>query len=100
MSKVSQPYVKKNAICLKFEYVFKLKYNACMELPGKKFDQQMDRIILILLRQLQRQLGKKTKDLMSKSLVFSDDNQLEAVRYISICLDTAEEEYLKIAFSD
>ncbi len=71
-----------------------------MELPGKKFDQQMDRIILILLRQLQRQLGKKTKDLMSKSLVFSDDNQLEAVRYISICLDTAEEEYLKIAFSD
>lgn len=71
-----------------------------MELPGKRYDQQMDRIILILLRQLQKQLGKKTKDLMSKSLVFSDDNQLEAVRYISICLDVAEEEYLKIAFSD
>ena len=62
-----------------------------MELPGKRYDQQMDRIILILLRQLQKQLGKKTKDLMSKSLVFSDDNQLEAVRYISICLDVAEE---------
>jgi hypothetical protein len=38
--------------------------------------------------------------LMSKSLVFSDDNQLEAVRYVSICLDAAEEEYLKIAFSE
>jgi hypothetical protein len=71
-----------------------------MELPGKRYDQQMDRIILILLRQLQKQLGKKTKDLMSKSLVFSDDNQLEAVRYVSICLDAAEEEYLKIAFSE
>ena len=71
-----------------------------MELPGKRYDQQMDRIILILLRQLQNQVQKKTKDLMSKSLVFADDNQLEAVKYVSVCLDAAEEEYLKIAFSD
>ena len=71
-----------------------------MELPGKKYDQQMDRIILILLRQLQKQLGKKTKDLMSKSLVFSDDNQLETVKYVSLCLSVVEEEYLKIAFLD
>jgi hypothetical protein len=71
-----------------------------MELPGKRYDQQMDRIILILLRQLQNQVQKKTKDLMSKSLVFADDNQLEAVKYVSVCLDAAQEEYLKIAFSD
>ena len=67
-----------------------------MELPGKRYDQQMDRIILILLRQLQKQIQKKTRDLVSQSLVFSDNNQLEAVRYISVCID----EYLKIAFSD
>jgi hypothetical protein len=71
-----------------------------MELPGKRYDQQMDRIILMLLRQLQKQLGKKTRDLVSQSLVFSDNTQLEAVRYVSICLDAAEEEYLKVAFSD
>jgi len=71
-----------------------------MELPGKRYEQQMDRIILILLRQLQKQIQKKIRDLVSKSLIFSDNNQLEAVRYVSICLDAAEEEYLKIAFSD
>ena len=71
-----------------------------MELPGKRYEQQMDRIILILLRQLQKQIQKKTRDLVSQSLVFSDNTQLEAVRYVSICLDAAEEEYLKIAFSD
>jgi hypothetical protein len=54
----------------------------------------------MLLRQLQKQLGKKTRDLVSQSLVFSDNTQLEAVRYVSICLDAAEEEYLKVAFSD
>ena len=71
-----------------------------MELPGKRYEQQMDRIILILLRQLQKQIQKKTRDLVSQSLIFSDNNQLEAVRYISVCIDAAEEEYLKIAFSD
>ena len=71
-----------------------------MELPGKRYEQQMDRIILILLRQLQKQIQKKTRDLVSQSLIFSDNNQLEAVRYISVCIDAAEEEYLKIAFSN
>ena len=71
-----------------------------MELQGKRYEQQMDRIILILLRQLQKQIQKKIRDLVSQSLICSDNNQLEAVRYISVCIDAAEEEYLKIAFSN
>jgi hypothetical protein len=76
-----------------FEYVFNLKYNEHMELPGKRYDQQLDRSILVLMMVLRKKLNIKTRDLTSKSLVDNNSESVEAIRYIALCMDTAEQEY-------
>jgi hypothetical protein len=64
-----------------------------MELPGKRYDQQLDRSILVMMMVLRKKINAKTKDLTSKSLVDDNADGVEAIKYIALCMDTAEQEY-------
>jgi hypothetical protein len=64
-----------------------------MELPGKRYDQQLDRSILVMMMVLRKKINAKTRDLTSRSLVDNNTEGVEAIKYIALCMDTAEEEY-------
>ena len=97
MSKVSPPYGKKNAICQNIEYVINLKYNVYMELPGGRYDQQLDRTILVMMMALKKRINVKTRDLTSKSLVDNNSEGIDAIRYVALCMDAAEQEYRQLS---
>ena len=64
-----------------------------MELPGKRYDQQLDRSIPVMMMVLRKKINAKTRDLTSKSLVDNNPDGIEAIKYIALCMDTAEQEY-------
>lgn len=64
-----------------------------MELPGKRYDQQLDRSILVMMMVLRKKINAKTRDLTSKSLVDNNAECVEAIKYIALCMETAEQEY-------
>ncbi len=68
-----------------------------MELSGNKYDQQLDRSILVMMMVLRMKICAKTRDLTSKSLVDNNAEDVESIRYIALCMDVAEKEYKQIA---
>jgi hypothetical protein len=64
-----------------------------VENSGWKFDSYLDTAILASLRVLRKRLSAKTKDLTSKSLVFDNADDIEAIQYIALCIDVAEQEF-------
>lgn len=70
-----------------------------MELPGKKYDQHLDRSILVAMMVLKKKVNAKTRDLTSKSLVFGcNPDDVNMVKYIALCIDVAEREYKKLSY--
>lgn len=64
------------------------------EKSGDKFEQNLDRSIVVMMSLLRRSINAKTRDLTSRSLVDnSDTNALNSIQYVSLCLDVAEQEY-------
>lgn len=64
------------------------------EKSGDKFEQNLDRSIVVMMSLLRRSINAKTRDLTSRSLVDnSDTNALNTIQYVSLCLDVAEQEY-------
>lgn len=64
------------------------------EKSGDKFEQNLDRSIVVMMSLLRKSINAKTRDLTSRSLVDnSDTNALNTIQYVSLCLDVAEQEY-------
>ena len=64
------------------------------EKPGDKFEQNLDRSIIVMMSLLRKSINRKTMDLTSRSIVDnSDTNALNTIQYVSLCLDVAEQEY-------
>ena len=42
---------------------------------------------------LKKKINAKTRDLTSKSLVDDNADDVEAIKYIALCMETAEQEY-------
>lgn len=64
------------------------------EKSGDKFEQNLDRSIVVMMSLLRKSISAKTRDLTSRSLVDnSDTNALNTIQYVSLCLDVAEQEY-------
>ena len=64
------------------------------EKSGDKFEQNLDRSIIVMMSLLRKSINTKTRDLTSKSLVENiDTNALNSIQYVSLCLDVAEQEY-------
>lgn len=65
---------------------------------GYKYDQYLDRSILVMMCLLRGKLKAKTRDLLCKSLVSdSASDEFNTVEYIALCVDTAEREYKKLS---
>ena len=70
-----------------------------MELPGKIYEQHLDRSILVAMMVLKKKVNAKTRDLTSKSLVFGcNHDDVNMVEYIALCIDVAEREYKKLSY--
>ena len=70
-----------------------------MELPGKKYEQHLDRSILVAMMVLKKKVNAKTRDLTSKSLVFGcNHDDVNMVEYIALCIDVAERDYKKLSY--
>lgn len=64
------------------------------EKSGDKFEQNLDRSIVVMMGLLRKTINTKQRDLTSKSLVENTDaNALNSIQYVSLCLDVAEQEY-------
>jgi len=64
------------------------------EKSGDKFEQNLDRSIIVIMSLLRKSIHRKTMDLTSKSIVENTDtNALNSIQYVSLCLDVAEQEY-------
>lgn len=64
------------------------------EKSGDKFEQNLDRSIVVMMSLLRKTINTKQRDLTSKSLVENTDtNALNSIQYVSLCLDVAEQEY-------
>jgi hypothetical protein len=64
------------------------------EKSGDKFEQNLDRSIIVMMSLLRKTINTKQRDLTSKSLVENTDtNALNSIQYVSLCLDVAEQEY-------
>ena len=64
------------------------------EKSGDKFEQNLDRSIVVMMSLLRKSISAKTRYLTSRSLVDnSDTNALNTIQYVSLCLDVAEQEY-------
>lgn len=64
------------------------------EKSGDKFEQNLDRSIVVMMSLLRKTINTKQRDLTSKSLVENiDTNALNSIQYVSLCLDVAEQEY-------
>lgn len=64
------------------------------EKSGDKFEQNLDRSIVVMMSLLRKSINRKTMDLTSKSIVDnSDTNALNTIQYVSLCLDVAEQEF-------
>ena len=67
------------------------------EKPGDKFEQNLDRSIVVMLSLLRKSINTKTRDLTSKSLVETiDANALNSIQYVSLCIDVAEQEFKQV----
>jgi hypothetical protein len=61
---------------------------------GDKFEQNLDRSIVVMMSLLRKSIKTKTRDLTSKSLVDNcDSNALDTIQFVSLCVDVAEEEF-------
>lgn len=61
---------------------------------GHKYDQHLDRSIIVMMGLLRRSIKTKTRDLTCKSLVFPDvSDEITAIEYINLCLEIAESEF-------
>jgi hypothetical protein len=64
------------------------------EKSGDKFEQNLDRSIVVMMSLLRKTINTKQRDLTGKSLVENTDtNALNSIQYVSLCLDVAEQEY-------
>lgn len=64
------------------------------EKPGDKFEQNLDRSIIVMMSLLRKSINRKTMDLTSRSIVENTDtNALNSIQYVSLCLDVAEQEF-------
>ena len=67
---------------------------------GHKYDQHLDRNILVMMRLLRHSIKTKTRDITSKSLVTAGSvDEVNAIQYISLCLDIAESEFRQLSMS-
>jgi hypothetical protein len=68
------------------------------EKSGYKYDQNLDRSIIVMMGLLRRSIKTKTRDLTSKSLVTAgNSDEVNAIEYITLCLDIAESEFRQIS---
>ncbi len=68
------------------------------EKSGYKYDQNLDRSIIVMMGLLRRSIKTKTRDLTCKSLVTgSNSDDVNAIEYITLCLDIAESEFRQIS---
>ena len=68
------------------------------EKSGYKYDQHLDRSIIVMMGLLRRSIKTKTIDLTCRSMVCpgaSDD--VTAIEYITLCLDIAESEFRQLS---
>ena len=64
------------------------------EKSGHKYDQNLDRSILVMMGLLRRSIRTKTIDLTGKSMVCPDvSDEITAIEYINLCLEIAESEF-------
>ena len=67
---------------------------------GHKYDQHLDRSIIVMMGLLRRSIKTKTRDLTCKSLVTAGSvDEVNAIQYISLCLDIAESEFRQLSMS-
>ena len=65
---------------------------------GHKYDQHLDRSIIVMMGLLRRSIKTKTRDLKCKSLVFAGSlDEVNAIEYITLCLDIAESEFRQLS---
>ena len=70
------------------------------EKSGYKYDQNLDRSIIVMMGLLRRSIKTKTRDLTCKSLVTAGSvDEVNAIQYISLCLDIAESEFRQLSMS-
>ena len=68
------------------------------EKSGYKYDQNLDRSIIVMMGLLRRSIKTKTRDLTCKSLVTAgNSDEVNAIEYITLCLDIAESEFRQIS---
>ncbi len=68
------------------------------EKSGYKYDQNLDRSIIVMMGLLRRSIKTKTRDLTCKSLVTAgSSDEVNAIEYITLCLDIAESEFRQIS---
>ena len=61
---------------------------------GDKFEQNLDRSIVVMMSLLRKSIKTKTRDLTSKSLVDNcGSSALDTIQFVSLCVDVAEEEF-------
>ena len=65
---------------------------------GHKYDQHLDRSIIVMMGLLRRSIKTKTRDLTCKSLVTAGTlDEVNAIEYITLCLDIAESEFRQLS---
>ena len=68
------------------------------EKSGYKYDQILDRSIIVMMGLLRRSIKTKTRDLTCKSLVTAGTlDEVNAIEYITLCLDIAESEFRQLS---
>ena len=68
------------------------------EKSGYKYDQHLDRSIIVMMGLLRRSIKTKTRDLTCKSLVTAGTlDEVNAIEYITLCLDIAESEFRQLS---
>lgn len=68
------------------------------EKSGYKYDQILDRSIIVMMGLLRRSIKTKTRDLTCKSLVTTGAlDEVNAIKYITLCLDIAESEFRQLS---
>ena len=68
------------------------------EKSGYKYDQILDRSIIVMMGLLRRSIKTKTRDLTCKSLVTAGAlDEVNAIKYITLCLDIAESEFRQLS---
>ena len=65
---------------------------------GHKYDQHLDRSIIVMMGLLRRSIKTKTRDLTCKSLVTAgNSDEVNAIEYITLCLEIAESEFRQLS---